>query len=127
MAEMRRFSPVRFGDFLLIFALLGLLFVVLNSRESTKCGDGYELYLSDSLVYKDSFHSVLCTLNVAQNIVVLGVTDSSVQFLQNSCTEKICVHAEPISRTGEEIVCAPNRLVLKIPGERKFDADIIAR
>lgn len=127
MSDIKRVAPVRIGDLLLVVGLLAILFVFVSKPNTSESGSRYELYLSDSLLYSDSLHNDQCTVFVAQKPVVIQVSDSNVRFLHNDCPKNICVHSLPISHPGQEIICAPNRLVLKIAGERSFDADIIAR
>lgn len=48
------------------------------------------------------------------NIVV--ISGGSVSVTEASCKNQVCVKHREISRTGESIVCLPNRLVVRIEG-----------
>lgn len=42
--------------------------------------------------------------------------DSEIEMIQSNCRDLICVHHAPISRTGENIICLPHRIVIEIIG-----------
>lgn len=44
----------------------------------------------------------------------LIVKDGKADVTEASCPDKICVRQNPISRTGETIVCMPNRVIVTI-------------
>lgn len=44
----------------------------------------------------------------------LILKDKEVDVTEASCPDKICVRQSPISRTGETIVCMPNRVIVTI-------------
>lgn len=48
------------------------------------------------------------------NIVV--IKDGKVSVTEASCKNQVCVRHGEISRSGESIVCLPNRLVVRIEG-----------
>lgn len=44
-------------------------------------------------------------------------------FVQDSdCADKVCVRSGKISKSGEGIICAPNRVAIEIIGENQLDA-----
>ncbi len=43
------------------------------------------------------------------------------------CPDQICVEHRPISREGEEIVCLPNRIVVRVTGGDGPKTDAVAR
>ena len=42
------------------------------------------------------------------------IADGKVSVTEASCKNQVCVHHGEISRSGESIVCLPNRLVVRI-------------
>lgn len=52
--------------------------------------------------------------NGAYNVV--EISGGSVSVTEASCKNQVCVRHGSISRTGESIVCLPNRLVVSIEG-----------
>jgi hypothetical protein len=54
----------------------------------------------------------------------LVISDGAVFIDEASCPDKLCVHQGRISKKGEELVCLPNRVIVRIEGEddRAYDA-----
>lgn len=52
----------------------------------------------------------------------LVISDKEVRVVQADCPDKLDVKQGAIGKSGETIVCLPNKLVIKISGERDFDA-----
>ena len=53
---------------------------------------------------------------------VVRIEDGSVSMVSSDCSGQDCVHQHSISRSGETIVCLPNRVVLEIyDGEDGYD------
>lgn len=56
-------------------------------------------------------------------VVTFSIRDGAVDVTAADCPNLICVNHAPISRTGETIVCLPNRVVITIRGRvREIDA-----
>lgn len=45
------------------------------------------------------------------------IKNGKVHILEASCPDKICVHQGWVEHTGENIVCLPNHLIVRIIGE----------
>lgn len=56
--------------------------------------------------------------------VDLGIKDGTVRVLDSSCRNKICCLTSPASLSGETIICAPNRFLLKIERSQYVDTSI---
>ena len=53
----------------------------------------------------------------------LRIEDGKVRMIDSDCRGSDCVHEGQISKTGETIVCLPNKVVVEITGgEGDFDA-----
>ncbi|MCI9625547.1 MAG: NusG domain II-containing protein [Clostridia bacterium] len=52
----------------------------------------------------------------------LWISDKEVRVVQADCPDKLDVKQGAIGKSGETIVCLPNKLVIKISGERDLDA-----
>ena len=54
-------------------------------------------------------------LNDGTNFLVI---ENGCAYIKSAdCPDKLCVHQGKISRTGERIVCLPNRLMIEVIGE----------
>lgn len=58
---------------------------------------------------------------------VLDIRDGKADMKSATCPDKLCVHQNPVSKSGESIVCLPNKVVVEVKGEKKGDFDSIAR
>lgn len=54
---------------------------------------------------------------------VFKVTSDGVHMVESDCKDQICVHQGHITKTGESIICLPNRLVISIEGTNDDNAD----
>ena len=45
---------------------------------------------------------------------IVEIKDGKVSVIEASCKNQVCVKHSPVSRSGESIVCLPNRLVVRI-------------
>lgn len=68
--------------------------------------------------------SVEVKSNNGTNTVV--IENGRVDVTQGSCRNQVCVKHATISRSGESIVCLPNRLLVKIEGEGGDGPDVIS-
>ncbi|MDO5573340.1 MAG: NusG domain II-containing protein [bacterium] len=58
--------------------------------------------------------------------VQLVIHDGEADVTEASCPDKLCVHQAKISKSGEMIVCLPNRIVISIAGDRStMDLDAV--
>ena len=57
---------------------------------------------------------------------IITVSDGEVRMTHADCPDQICVKTGSISRSGQSIVCAPNRVVVTVTGEDK-DAQLYTR
>lgn len=55
-----------------------------------------------------------------------GVTvcreNGEIYVKESVCPDKVCVRSGRISKAGEGIICAPNRVAVEIVGEKQLDA-----
>lgn len=57
---------------------------------------------------------------------VLQIKDGKAKMIDAGCKDKLCVHQKEISKTGEAIICLPNRVVVEIIGGKEQEVDAIA-
>jgi hypothetical protein len=61
----------------------------------------------------DSVHDVLGTIGVTR----VEVRDGRVRVLSSPCPQQICRHGGWIGEPGTLLVCLPNEIVVRVPGE----------
>ena len=57
----------------------------------------------------------------------MTISDGEVSMLSSDCPDKICVRHAAISRTGECIICLPNRAVLEVIGAGEPVVDAVSQ
>lgn len=56
----------------------------------------------------------------------LRISDGKAWMEWADCPDELCIHQGKISRTGETIVCLPNRVVAEVTGDSSREVDSIA-
>lgn len=54
---------------------------------------------------------------------LLVIEDGAASVEEASCPDKICVRHKPIDKTGETLVCLPNKVVVEIENGEAADVD----
>ena len=57
---------------------------------------------------------------------IVHIENGKVWIEDSPCREKICIKMGRIERTGEQLICVPNRVVVELEGERG-DVDGVSR
>lgn len=57
--------------------------------------------------------------------ITLTVENGAIRVSEAHCPGQDCLHTGAISRTGQTIVCLPNRLVISISGAGNSDIDAV--
>ncbi len=83
-------------------------------------------------VYRDNVKIAEYPLAVARTVSVAGkigtltfsIDDRSVRVVKADCPEQICVRTGRIRRGGQQIICAPNHLLIELvaPSRKAVDA-----
>ncbi|MDE6904328.1 MAG: NusG domain II-containing protein [Lachnospiraceae bacterium] len=123
----KRFGKTDFIVLLVILAVISLagIFVVLNRENGETVviflqGDVYqEIPLTENREIEIQKEGV--TVNV------LNIRDGKADMTDADCPDKLCVHQKPISKSGETIVCLPNKIVVEVKGGQEGDFDSMAR
>ena len=102
---------------ILVFAVISLS-VLLCISVFKKSGDYVKVTVDGKVEY------FILTQNLEKKIVTGGnenlmvIENGKVYIKSASCPDKICVLHKPISKTGETIICLPNKVVLEITDEK---------
>ena len=75
----------------------------------------------EAVIYQNGSEYARISLSTEQEIQIgqtnaLVVEQGKVRMKEADCPDQICVKHRPVSRTGESIVCLPNRIVVEIQG-----------
>ena len=55
------------------------------------------------------------------------MAEGGVRIVDSPCPYKLCVKSGSIHRAGETLICLPNRVVVRIPGDGKEAVDAVSR
>ena len=66
-------------------------------------------------------------VNGAIGECLIRIKDKKVRVIHSQCPQKICVKTGWISKSGEFIICVPNKIVIKIDGEKQDHFDVITQ
>ena len=107
-------------DFYLVIGLvlLSLSFFLYNFLK-TQSGDYAVIYVGNSEFKKLPLREDI-TININDKNTVT-VKDGKVFMESATCPDKLCVHQEPIDKSGRDIVCLPNRVTIRVVGEKEVD------
>ena len=108
------------GDFVIAGAVLLLavsiwVFVFLGSSN----GDRVEISENGKLIYTVPLYE---EREIELSGCTVSVSGGKAQMISADCPDKVCERAGAISKSGEIIVCAPNRISIKISGKSEIDA-----
>lgn len=106
---------------ILIVALAGLLVFHLTQKNGDKV-----VVTVDGVIYKEyplnkDIAVDIPGVNGSTNHLV--IKDGYADVTEASCPDKICVKSRRISKTGESIICLPNKVVVKIEGKDSAEVD----
>ncbi|RKZ21534.1 NusG domain II-containing protein, partial [bacterium] len=81
-------------------------------------------------IWVDGKHVLDCSLKKDTILVVEGklgasrveIREGKVRMLESPCPLKLCMRRGWIEKRGEEIICVPQRIVVRIKGRDEYDA-----
>ena len=71
----------------------------------------------------DGVHDVLGPMGVTQ----IEVRGGRLRVLSSPCPRQVCRHGGWIGKAGEMLVCLPNEIVIRVPGEPHGEPDAATR
>ncbi|MEA4888693.1 MAG: NusG domain II-containing protein [Clostridiaceae bacterium] len=140
----KRFSGLKWGDWLLYGLIGGLAFILFLAAPQSRFAAGKPAAGASAVVLQDG-RTILelsaeelagtgeKTLTVNDYHYTLIYDHGRIRFSQADCPDRICVQSGWISQEGQIVACVPGHLILKIrggknqPAEETGDVDIIVR
>lgn len=107
-------------DFLLIISTILISAVLFFVRESfIETGETVLIYV-DNKLYKTVSLSESCEIDVGTNTIVI---ENGYAYMKNAtCPDKICVNTGKINDNSRDIICLPNKVMVKITKKSTLDA-----
>lgn len=118
---------LRSGDIILILILFSLSVAgFIFQKEIAQEGRFYLIEVEGKTLYRLPLSSdTLITLETRTDDISIRTKSGRVCVSESSCPLKICVKTGWIKRPGEAIICVPNRMVVRIKGEKRKNIDAI--
>jgi hypothetical protein len=116
---MRKRRFLKIGDIILLLIVLLIISFTFSKYVFSGTGvnrvkvTGRDLQTYYSL-YEDRIINVQGPLGVTTILIEKG----EARVKDSPCREKICIKMGKIKRTGEQLICVPNRVVVELEGER---------
>ncbi len=72
-------------------------------------------------------HHEMIPITSSNGYDLVEVSGNQVRIVEADCPDKLCVKQGWISRSPQQIVCLPNRVVVKVTNGKVLDVDTITR
>lgn len=106
------------GDYILLIVLIIGIGVSFLMSFSASTGSTVIVELKDLPVYKGNLaENRKVTIKGTHGDVRIQIRDGKVAVVFAECPNKVCVRTGWRSRSGESIICVPNRVIVRILGE----------
>lgn len=105
--------------FILIVISISVIMFGINALLSHKGNTVYIYYESE--LYETAPLDKDCEINVnGTNTVV--IENNQVYMKDANCPDKLCIHQGRISDSGRDIICLPNKIIIKVGKTTDIDA-----
>ena len=114
------------NDCILIAVIIfGALAAAIISYIAGNRGNLVQVYVDGRLTgeYLLSEDNIVSIQGYNGGMNTLVIKDGSVFMKEADCPDKLCIHQGRINREGMELICMPNRVVVRILGKDKSDLD----
>jgi hypothetical protein len=116
------------GDAIVIFLLVAAIVAVSLPRTAGGSHPLAQVVVSGEKVLtldlsRDGVHEVLGAIGVTR----IEVRDGKVRVLSSPCPRQVCRHGGWIGEPGALLVCLPNQVLIRVPGEPAGAQDAITR
>ncbi len=117
MHSKSRYRPLKIGDFLIILFFLSAIFFLPR-------GEGKKIRVTvdkeKEYIYPLTEDRVL-GIKGKIGITKMLIKDGRVRVIEAPCPLRLCMRRGWIRNKGEQIICVPNKVLIRIEGEQ-FDA-----
>jgi len=105
----------------IIFLIISLVYII-SSLHSTR-GDTVLIQVDGKDFLRLSLNeNRIVRVSGPIGISIVEIKDRRVRMLSSPCPDKLCIKEGYIDKTGQVIICIPNRIVIKIEGKAGLDA-----
>ncbi|MCK4421674.1 NusG domain II-containing protein [candidate division WOR-3 bacterium] len=113
MQSKSRYRPIKIGDWIIVLLSLSAIFFIPNYK-----GEKIRIIV-------DNEREFIYPLYENRELEIVGRIGTTTIVIENGkvsitdapCPLKLCMRKGWISKKGEQIICVPNRILIKIEGE----------
>lgn len=108
-------------DLSLVFSVIALILVCYFLFDLSRGVEKYVVIeIEGSKAEKRNLpENIIIDINGKEGPLKIEISGRKVRVLDSSCPNKICVKSGWINKSGESIICLPNRAIIKILGEEE--------
>ena len=116
---MRKRGFLKIGDIILLFIILIIIPFTLSRYVFSGTGVN-RVHVTGKELQKYFSPDEDKTIHVQGplGVTTILIENGEVWIEDSPCREKICIKMGKIRRTGEQLICVPNRVVVELEGER---------
>ena len=115
-------KKLNFVDFFVYFLIVLISGLVLFIHFNNGVGNKAAIYINNKLVQIVSLKkNNIYSFDTKLGKYVVEVKDGKIGVKETHCSEKICQKMGFINHKGDEIICIPNRVLIKILGKGRVD------
>ncbi len=98
----------------MFFSFLGTIYIAKSLGKPSEVEiSSNGLFISRLTLQGESRLRVKGTLGESE----IEISSGKARIVSSPCLQKVCVHKGWINKPGEVVICAPNRIIVKIIGE----------
>ncbi len=118
----------RYDRLLIVVALLTGVCSWFLVRQFQPRGETVEIHAGEMLFARYALHHYqLVQVPGPRGVTSVMIDRNGVRVLASPCPGKECVHSGIVRRSGQMIVCVPNRVVIKIVARKDLPWDMITQ
>lgn len=121
---------LRFKDAIIIVLLLGLALGahLLRGLGSEDAGTAFAVISRDGAVVGKIPLSESGEYRYQEiHGMVFTVSEGKISVTESGCGDRTCIRTGAVSRSGEAIICAPNRVAVTVENGAESDVDVVLR
>jgi len=121
------FKKLKIGDYVVVILItILILFLFNNYIFSGSKGEYVEISGEDFKKSFSLFENRVVNVNGQLGVTKVVIKNRKVWIEESPCREKICIKMGKISKTGEQVICVPNRILVEVKGKDK-SVDAVSR
>ena len=111
-------KPFNFIDAIIIAVVLIAIVLCFVFSFPTKSGSMIEIYHEGKEIGIYPLETDR-TISILENNMTIVIENGYCYVQESNCMNKICVHSKEISKSGERIVCAPNKVTIIVKSDQE--------